>query len=392
MQIPNSHKKSKVVVIGPCYPFRGGIATFVAHFCDSISQNYDTTLINYTTLYPSILFPGKTQYDLSENKKITFPNIRMLSSVNPLTWIKVAKKIASIQPDLIVIDWWQPFFGPCIRGIYTLLPKELKNRVFIVAENVVSHESRWIDKFLTRLGFGVGKQYLALSDEVVKQINYFYTDKPIHKSNLPIYDTFSTSSFDQHAELREKLGFSPTDKIILFFGYVRKYKGLDILIEAFAILKKKRKDIKLLIVGEFYDDPKQYTDIIDANQLNQDVKMIDFYVPNEDIEQYFRISNVVALSYRNGTQSGILNIALGFKKPVVSTNVGGLHEFIIDDKTGVICQNVNPNDFANALDHFFDLEKDVDFEKNIDEVIQNNSFGKINNIISEAIAYSQTLK
>ncbi len=372
----------KIVIIGPCYPYRGGIATFVSYLSNLLHKHYNVHLINYSMLYPSILFPGKTQYDESKALVFSFKNERLFSSLNPISWYKTAQRIKQLQPDVIIMDWWNPFFGICFRGLYLFLPKEYKNKILVVAENVVSHEGRKIDTLLTKIGITVGKSYIVLSDKVKDQIAYFAGNKTIYKSNLPIYDSFdgATKTYlrsDVSAALKED------DYVMLCFGYIRQYKGVDIAIEAMPQILKTIPNAKLLIVGECYDDWAMYQQLIDKLNLHNHVVVVNSYVPNEAVEQYFSVSNVVLLPYRNATQSGILNIAYGFYKPVVATKVGGFTEFIQDGKTGVLVNQIDPAAYANGVVHFYNNYRNVDFKPAIQQIINANSFDKIIDYVNE---------
>lgn len=374
--------KKKLVVIGPCYPYRGGIATFVAHLCKGLSEKFDVHLINYSLLYPSVLFPGKTQYDESKSLTFNFPNTRLLNSINPLSWIKVARAIKKENPDLIIMDWWNPFFSFCFRGIFTFLHPTFKNKILVIAENVVSHEGRKIDAALTKMGISIGSQYLVLSDKVAEEIKPYANNKPIHKAHLPIYNTFNTTAA---TSTKASLGYSEDDYVLLFFGYIRKYKGLDIALEAFPTIKKSIPNAKLLVVGESYDAWEEYQDLIDKHQLQNDVQVISAYVPNEAVAQYFNASDLVLLPYRTATQSGILNIAYGFLKPVVATNVGGFSEFIDDGTSGLLVQSIEPQAFAEAVIHWYAEKRNSNYTKSIEDIVNANGFGKINGIIDSIL-------
>jgi glycosyltransferase involved in cell wall biosynthesis len=366
----------KIVVIGPCYPYRGGIATFVSYLCNLLQQSYDVTLINYSMLYPSILFPGKTQYDESKDLVFSFNNQRLFSSLNPISWWRTAKKIKEIQPDIIIMDWWNPFFGLCFRGLYWCLNKKYKNRILIIAENVVSHEGRKIDAFLTKLGITIGSSYVVLSDKVRDQIKGYSGNKTIYKSNLPIYDGFDKSTIIyQRNEVCKTI--SNDNYVLLFFGYIRKYKGLDIALNALPHIIKSVPNVKLLIVGECYDDWAEYQKIIDDNNLQSYIEVVNDYVPNEAVEKYFNISDLVLLPYRTATQSGILNIAYGFNKPVIANRVGGFAEFILEGKTGMLVNNIDAAEYANAVIYYYNNYRHIDVTPHIKTVADINSFDAI---------------
>jgi glycosyltransferase involved in cell wall biosynthesis len=371
-----SNPSTKIVVIGPCYPYRGGIATFVSYLCNLLNKHFDVTLINYSMLYPSVLFPGKTQYDESKDLVFSFENKRLFSSLNPFSWVRTANEIKKLNPDIIIMDWWNPFFALCFRGLYIFLPKEYKKKILIVAENVVSHEGRSIDKLLTKIGITIANAYIVLSDKVKEQISYYAGNKTIYKSNLPIYDSFDTVH-KVHTRKEVCYKINDGDFVLLFFGYIRKYKGLDIALESMPAILEKIPNAKLLVVGESYDDWAAYETIIHAHDLQNHVEVVSEYVPNEEVEKYFSVSDLVLLPYRNATQSGILNIAYGFDKPVVATSVGGFTEFIEEGKTGLLVKEVSPESFANGVINFYNNYRNVDFKTNIQKIVAANSFDKI---------------
>jgi len=302
-----------------------------------------------------------------------------------VNWIKVASKLKKEKADLIVFDWWHPFFSFCHFSISTLIKGKYKGKILFITENVISHEGNLPDKVLTRLGLKNANSFLALSDDVVKSLNGYNYKRKIYRSELPVYDWYRTESHELDDSLKAKLGFKEEDKILLFFGYIRKYKGLDILIDAMKILVDENSNYKLLIVGEFYDDPKIYKYQISRLGLNHNIQIVNEYVPNEEVGKYFNISDVVVLPYRSATQSGILNIAYGFNKPVVVTKVGGLTESIEDGKTGIVVDNAVPEKIAEAVRKFYSLSSTVNFKENVARASQQNSFNKISGVFNQII-------
>jgi glycosyltransferase involved in cell wall biosynthesis len=375
----SSANKAKILLIGPCYPYRGGIALTMSYIYKALtdSELFDLRFVNYSTLYPEILFPGTTQYDDSDEHFIKVPSVRILSSINPISWWKTAKYIEQEQPDLVAIDWWQPFFGPAIFAVTFLLSSTYKNKLLLITENVISHEARFIDRFLTKMGLRYASTFLAFSKKVVSDLANFAAKQPVYRSELPVYDWFVEAEPEAVERERRKLGFTKEHRILLFFGYVRKYKGLDILIEAFHLLAKQHDDMRLLVCGEFYDNPKEYSDIIDKHQLNDKIIVVNQYIPNEEVTKYFELSNLVVQPYRSATQSGILNLAYGCTKPVLVTDVGGLQEFVNHGETGIIVPVATPEAVAEGVNKFFELSQTVDFKHFIKQKVANNAFGQI---------------
>ncbi len=371
--------KIKILLIGPCYPYRGGIALTMSYIYKALtdSQLFDLRFVNYKTLYPEFLFPGTTQYDDSDEHFVKVPSVRMLSSINPISWWQTAKYIEREQPDLVAIDWWQPFFGPTIFFVTFLLSKKYKNKILLITENVISHEARFVDRLLTKLGLRYASSFLAFSKKVESDLTDFKSNQMIYRSELPVYDWFVEAEPEDVERERKKLGFDKQNRVLLFFGYVRKYKGLDILIEAFHLLAKQHDDMRLLVCGEFYDNPKEYSDLIDKYQLKEKVVVVNQYIPNEEVTKYFELSDLVVQPYRSATQSGILNLAYGCTKPVVVTNVGGLQEFVSDGQTGIIVPTATPEAVFEGVNRFFELSKTVDFKHFIKLKVANNAFGQI---------------
>lgn len=380
--------KKKIAIIGPNYPYRGGNSLFMGHLCVALQKDFELVIINYSLLYPELLFPGKTQYDKSNEvvKEIRdLKTERILNSINPISWYKTAKRIDSFEPDLIVFDWWQPFFGPCHYAVSSLLKKKYKDKILFITENVVSHESRFIDRFLTKLGLSNASKFLVLSNKVKEEIASKYPSKIVYKSELPIYNCYDTNKALNGNSIREKFGFKESDRVLLFFGYIRHYKGLDILIEALSILRQTDPSYKLLVAGESYEDEKIYLNRIDELKLKDAVVMENKFISNEDVGEYFYASDLVVLPYRTATQSGILNMAYGFLKPVVITNVGGLAEFVDRNKTGVIVELSEARSVATGVQSFFDLRQKVDFTAEISRYIEKNSFSSISAVFEEIL-------
>lgn len=377
--------KKKIAVIGPAYPYRGGNALFVSYLFDVLKSDFDVKIFNYKLLYPSILFPGTTQQDKSNYVIKKADSERIINSINPFNWFKSAKKIDEFNPDLIIFDWWNPFFGPSHFVISNNLKKKYKNKILFITENVISHEGRFVDKFLTKLGIKNADKFLVLSDMVEKSLKEYSGNKKIYKSSLPVYDCYNTGDIEDITKLKSELGFSQSDRIILFFGYVRKYKGLNILLDAMPELIKYDKNIKLLIVGEFYDNADKYYKQIDDLNINENVKVIQKFVPNEDVGIYYNVSELVVLPYLEATQSGVLNIAYGFNKPVVVTDVGGLSEDVDEGKTGFVVKSGDIKSLVEGIIKYFKSFDSVNFKDNISLKVKDNEFNKLPVLMKEII-------
>ncbi len=377
--------KKKIILIGPAYPYRGGNALFVTHTYESLKKHFDVKIYNYKLLYPSILFPGTTQFDESKGQVFDIPNERVVNSINPFNWFKVAAMLTRENADLVVFDWWHPFFGFCHGVISFLISKKYKNKILFITENVVSHEANALDKFLTKIGLSSASKFLALSGIVEKEIQQFSKGKKVYRSELPVYDCYKQVADENIKNLRKQFGFEDDSLVLLFFGYVRKYKGLDILIEAFPKILSHTKNAKLLIVGEFYNNPKQYLELIKKLKIEDSVTVVNQFVPNEEVAKYYQISDVVILPYRSATQSGILNVAYGFYKPVIVTDVGGLAEFVDEGKTGFVVKTNSPDAISEGIDKFLSAKSKTNFKENISNRNLQNSFNNLPEVFEKIL-------
>jgi glycosyltransferase involved in cell wall biosynthesis len=376
--------KKKVILIGPAYPYRGGNALYVSYVYDILKDVFDINIINYKLLYPSVFFPGTTQKDISSKTIKNVPSKRLINSINPVTWVKTANYIKSQNADLIIFDWWNPFFGPSHYSISKLIRKKYKGKILFITENIISHEGRFIDRFLTKLGLKNADFFLALSNIVENELKKLYK-KPVFRSELPIYDSYSfNENFFQDDE-KEKLGYKKNDIIILFFGYVRKYKGLNVLIDSIPKVISNNNKIKFLVVGEFYDSYDKYVNQINKLNIKEHIKILNKFVPNEDVGKYYTAADLVVLPYLSATQSGILNIAYGFRKPVLVTRVGGLADDVIEGKTGFIVNPLNPDEIADRILYFAANKNNIDFNLNIENKIKNHKFNEMPKLIGDII-------
>ncbi len=376
-------KTPHIVLLGPTYPYRGGNALFMTFLYEALEDKHRIEFINFKMMYPALLFPGTTPYDVSEEHFQKVPSQRLMHSLNPISWWQTARTINRLDPDIIAFDWYQPFFGPMFYGIGFFLNRRMKQRVFFITENVISHESRWIDKFLTRLGLRWAKAFLTLSKKVEEDIQSLAKGRPVFRSELPIYGWYTRSSDQQLPSARSEFDLGQEEKVLLFFGYIRHYKGLDILMEALAILLRMDPTYRLLVAGESYEDETQYVELIDKLGIKDQVRFRNEFIPNEKVSRYFEACDVVVLPYRSATQSGILNMAYGFEKPVVITDVGGLGEFVDKGKTGIVVDEPTPEAVAKGIQEYTSLRDSTDFALHIRERVEGNSFNQIQDIFME---------
>jgi glycosyltransferase involved in cell wall biosynthesis len=377
----------KITIISPAYPFRGGQSLVEAYLHKTITEiGYDTNTISYTLLYPSIFFPGKTQFDNS--KIIPFEHKdkikRIINSINPFSWFKAYGEIKKNRPDIVIFVWWMPFFGPALSTIAYLIRKKLKpTKVCFLVENYISHESRWFDTFFTRLTLRWADSFICESKFIKEQINNDFPQKPIFETTLSIYDCYNMNKFNKETS-REYLNIN-TENVILFFGLIRPYKGLNKLIESFKHLLIEKPDTTLLIVGECYEDIKKYEKMISHYGINDKIIMINHFIANEDIEPYFKASDMVAMPYYSGTQSGILMMAYAFFLPVVITDVGGISELVKNNETGIIIKDNNVENLLPAMYKILDTKNNISYSNNISSFIHNFGYTNLKNILLEII-------
>jgi len=377
--------RKKIIIIGPTSPYRGGNSLFISHLYDILKDKFQVKIYNYKLLYPSLFFPGTTQYDKSEKIIKKTPSIRIINSISPFNWISVAIKLKKENADLVVFDWWHPFFSLCHFTISFLIRKYYQKKIIFITENVVSHESNLVDRLLTKIGLKNASAFLVLSDKVAKELNGVISNGKIYKSELPVYDCYKNNRTVDIESLKSEFHYSSENKVLLFFGYVRKYKGLDVLLEAMSDLISSDNSFRLLVVGEFYDDENNYQAIINKLGIKNYVQIINRFVPNEEVEKYFMLADCVVLPYKDATQSGVLNIAYGFQKPAIVTNVGGLAEFIDNEKTGIIVNDCSKEKIANGVNHFYELSGKVNFVNNIKNRVSANSFTKLPQLFDKII-------
>jgi glycosyltransferase involved in cell wall biosynthesis len=336
---------NKILIIGPAWPLRGSLAAFDEKLAIEFSNlGMEVAIETFSLQYPSILFPGKTQY--SDNPTPIFPNIHMgINSINPFNWIAIGNRIKKSVPDLIIVRYWIPFLAPCLGTILRIAKKNKKTKVIAIVDNMIPHEKRLGDALFTKYFANAIDGFVTMSDKVSQDVKIF-SSKPILLSPHPIFEHFGTL-LDQTVA-RNHLGLQPQDKIILFFGFIRKYKGLDLLLEAMASSQIKAKGIKLMIVGEFYESATPYLQLIEKLGIQHQVIMKTEFAPDEMVKYYLSAADFVIQPYRNATQSGVTPLAYHFEKPMLVTNVGALADTVPHLKVGVVVEP-NPDEIANGI-------------------------------------------
>lgn len=331
----NSFKK--IIILGPAYPLRGGgMTSFNERLARAFQQNGHTvTIYTFSLQYPGFLFPGTSQYSTEAAPKDL--NIKVvINSINPFNWIKIGNRIRKERPDIIVVRYWIPFMGPCFGTVLRIAKKNKHSKVVCIADNIIPHEKRFGDKPFTKYFIKPVDAFITMSKKVLIDLQTFTTAKPAKYVAHPLYDNFGEKISKQQA--RKNLAIENDQKIILFFGFIRKYKGLDILLDAMAILKPAMPDLKLLIAGEYYDDPKIYEQQIQRLNLQQNLILRTGFIPDSEIKNYLCAADVVVQPYRNATQSGVTPLAYHFEIPMIVTDVGALADMVPDGKAGLVAE------------------------------------------------------
>lgn len=339
----------KIAIIGSAHPLRGGLATFNERLATELQKEGHTVMMySFSLQYPGFLFPGKTQYTNEAAPKHL--NIRtVINSVNPLSWWRTGREIRRFAPDLILIKYWLPFMGPAFGTVLRLAKKKSPARVVCIVDNIIPHEKRPGDKQFTSYFIKPVDGFVTMSREVLLDVESL-TVKPVLYHPHPLYDNFGPALNKETA--RQKLKLAP-GKYLLFFGFIRKYKGLDLLLEAMADERLRQADIRLIIAGEYYEGKETCETIIAERKLSDRVFTFTDFIPNEEVRDYFSAADLVVQPYRSATQSGITQIAYHFEKPMVVTDVGGLPEVVPDGKTGFVT-SPEPTAIADAILKFYE--------------------------------------
>lgn len=352
----------KIINIGPAHPLRGGIANFNESLSQELTKKgHDTHIVSYSLQYPSIFFPGKTQYtDSPAPEKLQIKTV--INSINPLNWIRVGMQLKKEQPDVIIIHYWMSFFGPALGTICRIIKKNKKTKIIALCHNIIPHEKKPYDKPFTAFFIKKCDGYIAMSKAVLNDLNAFTANSNKIFSPHPAYDLFGTKT--DKTKARKKLNLPENKKIILFFGVVRRYKGLDLLLDALASNNFKQQNIALLVAGEFYDPIDEYTQQLEKLGIKDNVIIRNEFIATEDVKYYFSASDIVAQTYKTATQSGVTQIAYHFDVPMLVTNVGGLAEIVPHNEVGYICEK-NADDIAQKLNNFFENNKFEEFSTNV---------------------------
>ncbi|MCK4304423.1 MAG: glycosyltransferase [Candidatus Eisenbacteria sp.] len=342
----------RIVYIGTCYPMRGGLAQFNAILARELSARHEVAFLSFKRQYPGFLFPGKTQFVTAKEAAsiVRFEADPILDSICPLSWWRTAKRAAREKPDLVLYKYWMPFFAPAFGSVSRLVKRWCNARVLFVCDNIIPHERTPIDLPLTKYALGPVDGFVVMSESVRDDLLRIKPDASWKLVQHPIYNIFGDRL--NKAEARQRLGMED-GPWILFFGYIRKYKGLDLLLRALAEVRRSRP-VRLMVAGEFYAGEDEYRRMVADLGLGDAVRFDDGYIPEDQVAAYFSACEVVVLPYHSATQSGIVQVAYQVDAPVICTDVGGLAEVVLDGQTGFVVPPSDPSALAASILRFYD--------------------------------------
>jgi len=353
----------KIAILGLAYPFRGGIAHYTASLAGVLKKKHDVRIYSLAKQYPDLLFPGRTQYDESENP-YRHPAESVLEPLNPVSWKRTADRITGYGADCIIMQHWNPFFAPCYAAVGFLAGRR---NISCAAEmhNVLPHEPTPLDRILLRPLLRISRGFMVHSRSDASLLSTLAGGRKVITGFHPRYDHFARMSASLgRSRAREKLGIEPDKKLVLYFGLVRAYKGLEDLIAALPLVPVD-DGFRVIIAGEFYEDEKLYQRQMAESGVQNLIRVENRYIPDEEVADYFRASDVVVLPYRSATQSGIVQIASALGRPVIVTRVGGLPEVVDHGRTGLVVRPNDPAAIAGAIRDFFEQNMGPKMEQNL---------------------------
>jgi glycosyltransferase involved in cell wall biosynthesis len=350
--------KKRILIVGPAHPLRGGLATYNERLAAVLKEaGHECDILSFSLQYPKLLFPGKTQLS-SDSAPSNITIHTEINSINPLNWISVGLKYKKAKYDIVIFRYWMSFMAPAFGTIARLIKSNAHTKVLAITDNVIPHERKFFDAAFTNYFLPVCDGFLTMSESVKQDLINLKLTQPIAYVPHPMYDTFGRAIGKNEA--KQLLGLDGATNYLLFFGFIRKYKGLGLLLNAFADERLKALNLKLIVAGEFYEDKNPYFEQIEKLGLKDRVIVCDDFIPNNQVSNYFCASDVVVQPYLNATQSGVTQIAYYYNKPMIVTNVGGLAELVPNNKVGFVC-NVSEQEIADAIYNFYNQHKEQEF-------------------------------
>ncbi len=352
----------KVIILGSAHPLRGGLASYNERLArEFIRQGHSVQIYTFSLQYPGFLFPGTSQYSDAPAPDDLYIHVKV-NSVNPLNWLKVGKEIAALNADLMIVKFWLPFMGPCLGTIARRVKKNGKTKVISIIDNIIPHEKRIGDFALAKYFVSSVDGFIAMSDSVLEDLKKFDTQKPKLFSPHPLFDNFGEAV--NKADAYEKLGLEINNEYLLFFGFIRDYKGLDLLLHAMADERVRALNVRLIVAGEFYTDAKPYWDLITQLNIADKLVLKTDFIPDNEVKYYFCAADMVVQPYKHATQSGVTQICYHFDRPMLVTNVGGLPEIVPHGKVGYVVEP-EPKAIADALVDFYKDHREFVMRDNI---------------------------
>jgi D-inositol-3-phosphate glycosyltransferase len=373
----------KVIILGSAHPLRGGLASYNERLArEYMRQGHSVQIYTFSLQYPEFLFPGTSQMSEEPAPDDLYINVKV-NSVNPLNWVKVGKEIAALKPDLLIIKFWLPFMGPCLGTIARLVKRNGKTKVISIVDNIIPHEKRVGDKMLANYFVNSVDGFVAMSDSVLADLKKFDSKKPKVFSPHPLFDNFGEAV--NKVEAYEKLGLEVHNEYMLFFGFIRDYKGLDLVLQAMADERIRELNVKLIVAGEFYTDPKPYWDLITQLNISDKLVLKTDFISDSEVKYYFCAADMVVQPYKHATQSGVTQICYHFDRPMLVTNVGGLPEIVPHGKVGYVVEPT-PKDIADAIVDFYKEHREFVMRDNIKIEKKKYTWAEMLNRISEVMA------
>ena len=377
----------RIVLVGTAYPLRGGIAHYIALLYRTLRERGHTvSVLSFKRQYPSLLFPGKTQKDEGA-ELIPVESHPVLDSINPVTWVQACFLLKKMKPDIVYFKYWMPFFAPCYAILAFALRSFLRVPAVFLCDNVIPHEKKVADVWLTKLALRFPDFFIVQSESVLSDLRTLRPDARVRLVPHPVYEIFPPPV--SKAEARRRLEIRDA-RVILFFGYIRGYKGLRYLLEALPEILRGAS-VRLIVCGEFYEGRSEALDLIGRLKIEDSVTLHDQFIPNDRVGDYFCAADAVVLPYVSATQSGIVQIAYFYDRPVIATTVGGLPEMVRDGRTGYLVPPENPEAIAGAVLRFYRENRTDYFEKNIRSEKKKYSWDRMAEAIEELAADFQNL-